>query len=442
MDKLIDKNVFLSLDLGTNSVHGVLAKYNDENQIEILSAETFVSDGIKCGAISDISAAEYTVNKFLTKADTDFNLKEVKLICAIRGSQIEVFSAEAGLGLKNNDDNNICRVTGETISDIRNRLEEANKLPENQETIEIIPQQYKLDEQEVINPERMEGKYLELSAVVVTGLKNYLTNIRQATGGEILRYGYTAVANTLVSKEDKDYGCILVDIGGMTTGIVVYVEGKLKHAFELNFGSDYVTRDILKKLRITLKEAKAIKEKYGYILEDLITDTENTEFEYNVPGNQKQKCNIRDLVDIIKPQVELQLREIKSALLKRGISPDEFVGGFLLTGGGSLLKGMPEAFSKYFSTSAKCVNFSSDDFICSQEKKDNIASIVNSQVYTSCFAILKNKSKNLVDSDYVVPETEQEEDVDIYDDELEETGVIKRFWKKLVAGVNAFKKMS
>ena len=440
MDKSIDKNVFLSLDLGTSSIHGVLAKYNDENQIEILSAETFVSDGIKCGAISDISAAEYTVNKFLDKAEADFGLKQVKLICAIRGSQIEVFSANAGLGLKNNDDTNICRVTEETISDIRNRLEEANKLPENKETIEIIPQQYKLDEQEVVNPERMGGKYLELSAVVVTGIKSYLTNIRQATGGEILRYGYTAIANTLVSKDDKDYGCILVDIGGMTTGIVVYVEGKLKYAFELNFGSDYVTRDILKKLRITLKEAKAIKEKYGYILEDLIT--ENTEFEYNVPGNQKQKCTVRDLVDIIKPQVDLQLSEIYSALLKRGIRPDEFVGGFLLTGGGSLLKGMPEAFSKYFSTSAKCVNFSTDDFIYQQEKKENLDSLVNSQVYTSCFAILKNKSKNLVDSDYNLEEGEQEEYEDIEDDELEEAGVIKKFWKKITAAVNAFKKMS
>lgn len=437
----MDKNVFLSLDLGTNSIHGVLAKYNDENQIEILSAETFVSDGIKCGAISDISAAEYTVNKFLTKAETEFNLKEVKLVCAIRGSQIEVFSADAGLGLKNNEDAHVCRVTEETISDIRNRLEEVNKLPENQETIEIIPQQYKLDEQDVVNPERMEGKYLELSAVVVTGLKSYLTNIRQATGGEILRYGYTAVANTLVSKDDKDYGCILVDIGGMTTGVVVYVEGKLKHAFELNFGSDYVTRDILKKLRITLKEAKAIKEKYGYILEDLIT--EDTEFEYNVPGNQKQKCTVRELVDIIKPQVDLQLSEIYSALLKRGIRPDEFVGGFLLTGGGSLLKGMPEAFSKYFGTVAKRVNFSSDEFVCSQEKKeDDIASIVDSQIYTSCFAILKNKSKNLMDNDYSETEYDREEDEDIDEEELEESGIMKKFWKKVHAAAKAFKKMS
>lgn len=418
----MDNNVILSLDLGTNSIHGVLAKYNDENKIEILSAETFVSDGIKCGAISDIIAAEYTVNKFLTKAENDFALKEVKLVCAIRGSQIDVFSANAGLGLKNNEDGSYSKVTEETILDIRNRLEEANKLPDDIETIEIIPQQYKLDELEVQNPERMGGKYLELSAVVVTGVKNYLANIRQAVGGNSLKYGYTSIANTLVSKEDKDYGCILVDIGGMTTGVVVYIEGKLKYAFELDFGSDYVTRDILKKYKITLKEAKTIKEQYGCILEDLVA--EDTEFEYNAQGNQKQKCTVRELVDIIKPQIDLQLEKLLTALVKRGVNPEELIGGFLLTGGGSLLKGMPEAFSKYFSTNAKCVNFPADDFICKDEN------IINSQIYTTSLAILKNKSKNLVDGSYNVVEDEIIED----DEEEEATGMIgtiKKWFKDL-----------
>lgn len=381
----MSNNVILSLDLGTNSIHGILARYNEENKIEILSADTFSSDGIKCGAISDINAAEITVDKFLTKADTEFGFKEVKMICAIRGTQIEVFNASAGLGLKNLDDSSM--VNEDTILDIRNRLEEINKISDSKETIEIIPQQYKLDDQEVQNPIRMYGKFLELSAFVVVASKSYMTNIRQATKGTILRYGYTTVADTLV-KDDKNFGCVLVDMGGMTTGVVVYVDGKLKHSFELNFGSDYITRDILKKLRITLKEAKDIKEKYGCVLEELIT--ENTEFEYNVPGNQKQKYTVRQLVDIIKPQVDLQLSLLLDAFEEKGVKVDELVGGFLLTGGGSLLKGMPEAFDKYFGTAAKCVSFAEDDFVCSD------LNIINSQTYTTALSVLKNKSKNLV----------------------------------------------
>ena len=81
-------------------------------------------------------------------------------------------------------------------------------------------------------------------------------------------------------------------------------------------------------------------------MEDLIT--ENIEFEYSLPGNRTNKMTVRELVDIIKPQVDLQLGEILKNFNQKGIRPSEFVGGFILTGGGSLLKGMPEAFSKYF----------------------------------------------------------------------------------------------
>lgn len=413
----MSNNVILSLDLGTNSIHGVLASYKEDNKIEILSADTFSSDGIKCGAISDINAAEITVDKFLTKADTEFGFKEVKMVCAIRGSQIEVFNASAGLGLKNMDDSSM--VNEDTILDIRNRLEEINKIAESKETIEIIPQQYKLDDQEVQNPIDMYGKFLELSAFVVVASKSFITNIRRATKGTILRYGYTTVADTLVT-DDRNFGCVLVDIGGMTTGVVVYVDGKLKHSFELNFGSDYITRDILKKLRITLKEAKDIKEKYGCVLEELIT--ENTEFEYNVPGNQKQKYTVRQLVDIIKPQVDLQLSLLLDTFEQKGIKVDELIGGFLLTGGGSLLKGMPEAFDKYFGTAAKCVNFTEDDFVCSD------ANIIYSQTYTTALSVLKNKSKNLV----------LEEDDEDDDKENKPTGIIET----IKGWLQEFKKMS
>ena len=374
----------ISLDLGTNSIHGVIARINNENKIEILSADTYTSDGVKNGVISDIGAAEFTVKKFLTKAEDDFDVKNIDMLCAVRGALIEVTTATTRLKI---DEEEGGIVTSNTISEILERLEETNKIPDTKEIIDIIPQQYKIDEQIVQNPIRMSGKYLELTALMVYGTKSNMSNIKQATGGYKLKYGYSSITDTLVSNDDKELGCILVDIGGMTTGIVVYVEGKLKYSFELNFGSDYITRDIAARLKITKKEAAKIKEKYGVILEGLIT--ENTEFEYSVPGNKIYKFTVRELVDIIKPQVDLQLGEILKTFNQKGIRPSEFVGGFILTGGGSLLKGMPEAFSKYFGAIAKLANFTDEDFVCSDEN------VINSQTYTTALAILKNSSKNL-----------------------------------------------
>ena len=377
-------DAIISLDLGTNSIHGVIAQINDENKIEILSADTFLSDGVRNGVISDISAAEFTVHKFYTKAEDDFHIENSDLLCAVRGSLIEVTTANTRVRI---DEEEGGIVTEDTISEIIERLEEGNKIPDTKEIIDIIPQQYKIDEQVVSNPVRMSGKFLELTALMIYGTKSNMSNIKQATGGYKLKYGYSAISDTLVSNDDKELGCILVDIGGMTTGIVVYAEGKLKYSFELNFGSDYITRDIAARLKITKREATNIKEKYGVILEELIS--ENTEFEYTIPGNKTQKFTVRELVDIIKPQVETQLEQILKNFKQRGIRPSEFVGGFILTGGGSLLKGMPEAFSKYFESVAKCATFTDEDFVCSDDN------IINSQTYTTALAILKNSLKTL-----------------------------------------------
>ena len=377
-------DALISLDLGTSSIHGVIAKINEENKIEVLSADTYASDGVKNGVISDIGAAEFTVKKFLSKAEEEFNVENVDLLCAVRGALIEVNNANTRMKI---DEEEGGVVTDQTVAELMERLEEGHKIPDTKEIIDIIPQQYKIDEQVVQNPIRMSGKHLELTALVISGTKSNMSNIKQATGGDKLRYGYSSISDTLVSNDDKDLCCILIDIGGMTTGIVVYAEGKLKHSFELDFGSDYITRDIAAKLKITKKEATNIKEKYGCVLEDLIT--ENTAFEYTVPGNKTQKYTVRDLIDIIKPQVEVQLDEIEKVFKKKGIVPGEYVGGFILTGGGSLLKGMPEAFSKYFEAVTKCANFTDEDFICYDDN------IINSQIYTTALALLKNNTKNL-----------------------------------------------
>ena len=68
-------DAIMSLDLGTSSIHGVIAKINSENKIEIMSADTYTSDGVKNGVISDISAAEFTVKKFFTKAEEEFKVE-------------------------------------------------------------------------------------------------------------------------------------------------------------------------------------------------------------------------------------------------------------------------------------------------------------------------------------------------------------------------------
>ncbi len=191
----------------------------------------------------------------------------------------------------------------------------------------------------------------------------------------------------LVSKEDKELGSILVDIGGMTTGVVVYLDGKIKYAFELQMGSDYITRDIVKKLRVSQREAKKIKENYGVILEELIQ--ENEEFEYTIAGVKQQTCTKMQLTEIIKPQVDLQIDQIYKALKKKNIEIDMLAGGIILTGGGSMMQGTVDAFEKAFNCVTKVANFNEDEIIADRK-------LLHSHTYTTAIATLLNEYKNRI----------------------------------------------
>ncbi|MDD5102407.1 MAG: cell division FtsA domain-containing protein, partial [Endomicrobiaceae bacterium] len=232
-------------------------------------------------------------------------------------------------------------------------------------------------------------EYLELDALVVVATKTNMTNIRKAIDDEspLLYYGYNSLGDVLVSKEDKELGCVLIDLGGMTTGLVVYIDGKIKHVFELPMGADLITRDIIKKLRVSQKEAKSIKEKYGSVLEELIE--QDSEFEYTVAGTRQQKYTRKQLVDIIKPQVDLQIDYILNSLKKKNIDIDVLAGGIILTGAGALLEGMAEAFEKALNCVTKIVNFTEDDIIA--DKK-----LVSSQLYTTAIATLCSEYKNQI----------------------------------------------
>ena len=181
-------NAIISLDLGANSIHGVIAKITEDKQIEILSANTYSSDGVKNGVISDIGAAKFTVDKFLENVE-ELNIDNIDIISAVRGSLIDVVSANARI--KINDEEEAGAVTGpvteKTMIEIEKRLAEANKIDDTKEIIEIIPQQYKIDEQAVQNPQQMIGKFLELKALMICGTKSNITNIMQATNGNILK---------------------------------------------------------------------------------------------------------------------------------------------------------------------------------------------------------------------------------------------------------------
>ena len=389
------KQSIISIDIGSSSIHGVLAFYDEKTgKIEISAADTaFCPDGIEAGSIIDIGEAANSIKTLVDGLEQNHGAKDSLLYVSVRGSFIKTADQSDGISVTDT------LVTEEIVDNVKKAVIEKAQINAKDTLIQIIPKEYKLDRLQIVpNPLSMECSYLELNSLIVTAPKRIVSNIKRACALSIddpLFYGYYSLGNILASKESKKLGCMLIDLGGMTTGIVVYINGIIQKILELPVGSDLITRDITKKLKTLQAESKRIKETYGAVMEN---DTnENAEFEYNV-GSLKKVASVSDLINIIQPQVDMQIAYIISELKKNKIDISALAGGILLTGGGTKLPGILEAFEKPFDCGVKIATIDMNKISVSQE-------IVDSQIYTTAIATLYNEIKTRFSGTNTVIET-------------------------------------
>ncbi len=376
------EEVIISLDIGSNSVHGIIAQYDDNlNKFDILSAKTISApNGIKDGVIIGIEEATNAVSNLISSLEKEQNKKATRILTAVRGGLVSAFGDKADIRMPEND----MEVRQDTIDELHDKIRNSRLLDDKHEIVEIIPKEYIIDRQDgIFNPIGMTCKDLELQALVVAVTQSNIANIRKSVEYDTdLFYGYTTLAEMLIPEDDKD-GCVLMDIGATTIGIVVYSDKKIQTAFEIdnNCGSELITRDIVKKLRVTQKTAKEIKEQYGSVFCD---DSQDVTFEYNPMGTntQTQTYTKKQLSEIIKLEIDYIIDNIHKFFKKKGVEVDMLSGGIILTGAGSKLDGMAKAMEQGFNCVAKIVNFNEDENIIVKDE------VIDSQVYTTAISVL------------------------------------------------------
>lgn len=381
------KDLIIILDIGSSSVHGIIATFNaDERKMEVLEAQTEpCPDGIKDGAVVGIRESARAIETLIHNLEESQNSQAEGLIVSVRGALIE---AQNTIGNFRISDIESQKINDENMEAVTEAVKNATVLDFRHEIIQIIPKEYIVDNQPGIqDPIGLECSHLQMKALVIVASKSNMENIKNAVNVEGLQlsYGYNSLGDTLVESSDKELGCILVDIGGMTTGIAVYINKIIQDIFELPVGSDLITKDITKKFRTTQAESKRIKETYGAVLEEILTDP-NEEFEYSV-GSKPRKATKQDLVDVIKPAIDKQIEFIFYNLEKRGIDISALSGGVVLTGAGTKMPGMLEAFEKAFDCGVKIVNINKEKIIVPEH-------ILESQVYTTAIATLYSEYKD------------------------------------------------
>ena len=342
------QNIITALDVGSAQVTAVVAKLSDDGEtLEAVGGSRRPCKGLKGGVVINIDETARAVTQVVEEAEEMAGLSGAtkSVIIGVRGAHIQTFNHHGAM--------NIARTDKEITTEDRDQVVENTKavpISPDREIVHLIPQDFILDRQSgVPNPVGMEAGLLEVDVHIVTASQNHLNNIWKAiarAGFEVEEpvYGVLAVGDAVVTSEEKSLGCLLVDLGGQTTGLAVYAEGGVRFTKEIPLGADALTHDLSHALRTSLAQAQSMKERHGAASRQFASGNLDEEIEYtSVDGRTPRRIRRQALFEYMSPRVEEIFTLISEELQNSNYGEHVAGGGVILTGGGSLLSGIVPA---------------------------------------------------------------------------------------------------
>ena len=338
--QLAKKDFFVGLDIGTTKIVCLVGTKNEHGKLKILGYGKAHSIGVKRGVVVNIVQTIESIKHAVKLAKEDANIDVQNVSVGIAGQHIRSLQH---IDYINREDEE------KTIDDSDLKKLEKNvsrlRLEPGEDILHIIPQEYKIDQQaNILEPIGMCGSKLEANFHVVAGQTAAIRNIQRCVidaGLNISSINLEPLASSsaVLSQEEKDAGVVLVDIGGGTTDIAIFKDGRIRHTAVIPFGGNIITSDIKEGCAIIEKQAEQLKIKFGSAL-----PTESSENEIvSIPGlrgRDPKEISIKNLSKIIKARLEEILKDINREvrIYSDQSEKNKLIGGIVLTGGGSKLK--------------------------------------------------------------------------------------------------------
>ena len=315
--------------------------------IEVIGVGTAPSRGLRRGTVVNIDFTVEAIKQAVSDAEQMAGVEVAGVYAGVAGGHIRGLNSRGVVAVSNRD-----REVAEQDVDRVVDAARAINLPQDREIIHVLPQTFVVDDQDgVREPVGMSGVRLEVECHIVTGAITSVQNVVRSVN----RAGLTvhdivleplASAEAVLSADEQELGVLLVEIGGGTTNVALFREGAIWHTAILPLGGDHITNDIAVGLRTPLAEAEELKKRYGCALTGRVPAQETVDVP-SVGGRKPRELSRQVLSEIIQPRVEEIFRLVAKDLTKAGFE-DAATAGLVVTGGTSILEGVPEVAEAVF----------------------------------------------------------------------------------------------
>ncbi|MDO9105657.1 MAG: cell division protein FtsA [Methylovulum sp.] len=340
-----ERNLIVGLDIGTSKVAAIVGELTSDGSIEVIGIGTSPSRGLKKGVVVNLESTVQSIQRAIEEAELMAGCQIKSVFAGIAGSHIRSLNSHGVVAIKDKE---------VTQYDIDRVIDSARAvaIPADQKILHILPQEFVIDLQDGIKePIGMSGIRLEAKVHMVTGSVSASQNIikcirRCGLEVEDIVLEQLASCNSVLTEDEKELGVCLIDMGGGTTDIAIFVEGAIKHTAVIPIAGDQVTNDIAVALRTPTVNAEEIKRKYACALTQLASVDGIIEVP-SIGDRAPRKISTQNLAEIIEPRYE-ELMLLVQAEIRRSGNEELIAAGIVLTGGSSKVMGLIELAEEIF----------------------------------------------------------------------------------------------
>jgi cell division protein FtsA len=346
------------IDVGTSKITTLIATVPEEGDARVIGVSSVPSRGLRKGQVVNIEEATVAISQSVEAAERMAGTQVGRAFLSVGGAHIASQNSH-GVVAVSEPDKEISE------NDVKRVIEAAKavSLPSSREILHVLPRGYVVDSQDgVVDPIGMTGVRLEVDTHLVTGGATAIRNLRKCVeelGVEVVGmvFGGLAAAIATITDTEKELGVVLIDIGGGTTDVAIFVEGALSYSSVIPIGAINITKDLAAGLRVSLESAEKIKLLLGTAPRVPAVPDEDTLPGKSVKGDRGDELDVsglglpeelrilsrKTLVEgIIKPRLN-EIFTMVGLEIKRsgfgGMTPS----GIVLTGGGAQTVGAVES---------------------------------------------------------------------------------------------------
>ena len=336
--------IIVGLDIGTTKITAIIGKKDQYGKLEILGTGKAVSNGVNRGVVANIDKTVDSIKIAVKDAEKASGITIEEVYVGIAGQHIKSLQHKGEMVRDDIDE----EITKSDLDKLDNNMFKLVTIP-GEEVIHVIPQEYTVDGEDFIqDPKGMAGVHIEANFHIITAKSAAVKNIIRCVTKAGLKpkdliLEPFASAEAVLDNDELQEGVCLVDIGGGTTDIAIFLDGIIRHTAVIPFGGNVITKDIKQGIQILEKQAEMLKVKFG----SAMSSSTKENVIVSIPGlrtKDPKEVSVKNLSAVIEARMK-EIIDLVNYQIKSSGYFDKLMTGIVLTGGGSQLRNLPQLFS-------------------------------------------------------------------------------------------------